>query len=256
MNHASVPNNSAEGLSPLQYAAAWAVHVYTASGFVVGFLALRATVDGRPQSAFSWMLIAVLIDATDGMLARAAQVKRIVPWFNGAKLDDLVDYFTYVIVPAVFVYQFQLLPASAGLPFAGLILVASGYGFCQAEAKTADFFFSGFPSYWNIVVFYLYAAQTPAWLNAGVVVLCAGLVFVPIRYVYPSRTVPLRGLTTSLGVAWAVLLGILIWQLPSPSRWLLGASLSYPLYYTLLSVYLQTTLPRAAKAKQTASSPR
>ncbi len=257
MNQASVPNSSAEGrqpaFSPWQYAAAWAVHVYTASGFVVGFLALRATVEGRPRSAFLWMLIAVLVDATDGMLARAAQVKRIVPWFNGAKLDDLVDSFTYVIVPAVFLSEFQLLPASAGLPFAALILVASSYGFCQAEAKTEDFFFSGFPSYWNIVVFYLYTAQTPAWLNAGVVALCAVLVFVPIRYVYPSRTVPLRGLTNSLGVAWAVLVGLLIWQLPSPNPWLLGASLSYPLYYTLLSVYLHTT--RAATAKQTASSP-
>ena len=260
MSQPSVPNSSGEGRQPgfsaFQYAAAWAVHAYTASGFVAGFLALRASVDGQARNAFLWMLIAVLIDATDGMLARAARVKQLVPWFDGAKLDDLVDYFTFVIVPVVFVYQFQLMPASASVLFAALMLVASGYGFCQAEAKTADFFFTGFPSYWNIVAFYLYAAQTPAWLNAGVVCLCAVLVFVPIRYVYPSRTVPFRSLTNGLGVGWTVLLGMLVWQLPSPNPWLLGVSLAYPLYYTAVSVYLHTTLPRTANATQTASSPR
>lgn len=259
MSQPSVPNNSGEGCQPgfsaFRYAVAWAVHAYTASGFVIGFLALRATVDGRVRSVFLWMLIAVLVDATDGMLARAARIKQIVPWFDGAKLDDLVDYFTFVIVPVVFMYQFQLMPASGGGLFAALILVASGYGFCQAEAKTADFFFTGFPSYWNIVVFYLYAAQTSAWLNAGVVCVCAVLVFVPIRYVYPSRTVQFRRLTNGLGVGWGVLLGVLIWQLPRPNPWLLVVSLTYPLYYTVVSVYLHTTRSRTANVSQTASSP-
>ncbi len=250
MNQASVPSDSAEGrqlaFSALQYAAAWAVHVYTASGFVIGFLALRAIVAGRPREAFGWMLLAVLVDATDGMLARAVRVKQLIPWFDGAKLDDLVDYFTFVVVPVMFAYQFHLMPASASLPLAALILMASGYGFCQAQAKTADFFFSGFPSYWNIVVFYLYAAQTPAWLSAGLVCLCVALVFVPMRYVYPSRTVQFRRLTNGLGVVWGVLLGMLIWQLPRPNPWLLGVSLAYPLYYAAVSVYLHTTLPRSS----------
>ena len=258
MSQASVPNGSGKepGFSALRYTAAWAVHAYTALGFVAGFLALRATVDGRARSAFGWLAVAVLIDATDGMLARAARVKQTVPWFDGSKLDDLVDYFTFVIVPAVFVYQFQLMPASTSLLLTGLMLMASGYGFCQAEAKTADFFFTGFPSYWNIVVFYLYAAQTPAWLNAGVVGLCVVLVFVPIRYVYPSRTVPFRRLSNGLGMVWTALVVVLIWQLPRPHPWLLGGSLFYPVYYVAVSVYLHLTLPPEPKTAPTAHSPR
>lgn len=257
MSQASVPNGSGKepGFSAAQYAAVWAVHAYTALGFVAGFLALRATVNGQARSAFGWLAVAVLIDATDGTLARAARVKQLAPWFDGSKLDDLVDYVTFVFVPAVFVYHFQLMPASTSLLFAGLMLMASGYGFCQAEAKTADFFFTGFPSYWNIVVFYLYAAHTPAWLNAGVVGLCVVLVFVPIRYVYPSRTVPLRRLSNGLGMVWTALVVVLIWQLPTPHPWLLGGSLFYPVYYVAVSVYLHLTLPPGPTTGQTASSP-
>lgn len=242
MNQPSAPNDLGEEPthppSVLHYAAAWTVHAYTASGLVAGFLALQATWMGQAQDAFLWMLIAVLIDATDGTLARAIDIKRVIPWFDGAKLDDIVDYFTFVIIPTVFLYEFQLLPVSATLVFVGLPLLASAYGFCQADAKTEDFFFTGFPSYWNILAFYLYAGQTPVWLNGALICVLAVLVFVPIRYIYPTRTPDFRFLTNVLGAVWVVVLLILWWQLPSPSAWLLGASLYYPLYYTALSFYL------------------
>jgi phosphatidylcholine synthase len=224
------------------------VHAYTASGAVAGFLALRATFLGRVREAFVWMLIAVLIDATDGTLARAVQIKRVLPWFDGAKLDDIVDYFTFVIVPVVFLYQLRLLPASGMLFFVALPLLASAYGFCQAAAKTADFFFTGFPSYWNIIAFYLFAAQTPLWFNGALICVLSIFVFIPIRYVYPTRTVQFRRLTNILGWIWGGMLLVLLWQLPAPSSWLVLLSLYYPLYYTALSFYLHTIRRKTAAA--------
>lgn len=250
MNQPSAPSDLGEerssSPSALQYAAAWIVHAYTASGLVAGFLALRATWTGQAPDAFLWMLIAVLIDATDGTLARTIDIKRVIPWFDGAKLDDIVDFLTFVIVPTVFLYEFQLLPTSATLVFVALPLLASAYGFCQANAKTPDFFFTGFPSYWNIVAFYLYVGQTPRWLNGALICLLAVLVFVPIRYIYPSRTPYLRPLTNVLGAVWVIVLLTLWWQLPNPSPWLLGASLYYPFYYTALSFYLHKKSCRTA----------
>ena len=245
MNPPSAPSASSEEQpstvyrpSVLRQAVAWAVHAYTASGVVVGVLALRATFAGRIREAFGWMFIAVLIDATDGSLARAVGIKQVLPWFDGAKLDDIVDYFTFVIVPIVLLYQFQLLPPSGTFFFVVVPLLASAYGFCQAAAKTSDFFFTGFPSYWNIVAFYLSICQTPPWFNGVLVCLLSFFVFIPIRYIYPTRTVPFRQLTNCLGGLWGMLLIILWWQLPSPRLWLVLLSLYYPVYYTALSFYL------------------
>lgn len=250
MNQPSASNDSGEvspvplpSVSLLRQTAAWAVHTYTALGIVVGFLALVSTTEGQARQAFFWMSIAVLIDATDGTLARAVDVKKVLPWFDGARLDDIIDYFTFVIVPVAFLYYFGLFPAAGTLIFIAMPLLASAYGFCQAAAKTSDFFFTGFPSYWNIVAFYLYAAQAPPWLNATVVCVLSILVFVPIRYVYPTRTIPFRRLTNVLGSLWGIILLLLLWQFPTPSWWLMIGSLYYPLYYTALSFYLHATHP-------------
>ena len=224
--------------SLLRQVVAWAVHVWTASGVIVGFFALRATFSGRAREAFFWMAVAVLMDAIDGTLARPVEVKKVLPWFDGAKLDDIVDYFTYVIVPVVFLYWLRLLPSSGTLFFVALPLLASAYGFCQATAKTSDFYFTGFPSYWNIVAFYLYAGQTPVWVNGAFICVLSIFVFIPIRYIYPSRTVPFRRLSNLLGGLWGGMLLVLLWQLPTPQPWLLLLSLYYPLYYIALSFYL------------------
>lgn len=235
-------------VAPLRYAAAWAVHAYTASGTVAGFLALQASFARQPRAAFVWMLIAVLIDATDGTLARAVEVKRVLPWFDGAKLDDIVDYFTFVIVPVAFLVQLELAPSAAPLLFAALPLLASGYGFCQVAAKTPDFFFTGFPSYWNILAFYLYVGGLPTWANGLVIVALSVCVFIPIRYVYPTRTIPFRRLTNLLGAGWVGVLLVLIYQLPTPSGWLVVFSLYYPVYYTALSLYLHAKATRRERA--------
>ncbi|MBI2530856.1 MAG: hypothetical protein HYW03_01345 [Deltaproteobacteria bacterium] len=162
---------------------AWLVHLYTALGAVVAFVSILLIGQSRFQEAFLLMFLAVVIDATDGTLARAARVKEIIPWFDGDRLEDIVDYANYVIVPCLLIFRADLLPAPDALWLAALPLVASAYGFCQKEAKTADHFFLGFPSYWNILAFYLYVLKTPLWVNAFSIIVFSLLVFVPIKYV-------------------------------------------------------------------------
>lgn len=219
--------------------AAWGVHLYTALGAVIGLFALEASWSGNYGLAFVWMGVALVIDCTDGTLARRMRVKQLLPQFDGAKLDDIVDYLNYVVVPVVLAYHAGLLPAGlSGLLVGSAPLIASGYGFSQTDAKTEDHFFKGFPSYWNVVVFYFYTLRTPIWFNVVALVLLSFLVFVPIRYVYPSRTPTARHITYLLGGLWAVVMVSLLAQFPAPARWLAGLSLFFPAYYMGMSLHL------------------
>jgi phosphatidylcholine synthase len=217
---------------------AWLVHLYTASGVVLALLATRAVIDYDYRAAFFWLWLQVVIDATDGMLARRARVAERIPWFDGSKLDDIVDYLTYVFVPALCVWRAVLVPDAWTMPVAMAMLLASGYGFSRTDAKTADHFFTGFPSYWNVVVFYLIVAGWPSWVNAVVLLTCVVLVFVPIRYVYPSRTPVLRLFTNVAGSIWSALMLLMLWQYPDESRVVMWVSLVFPAYYVALSLWL------------------
>ena len=218
--------------------AAWLAHLYTASGAFLAFLATIAVVEHRYRTGFFWLFVAVLIDGTDGLLARRARVSTRIPWFNGAKLDDIVDYLTYVFVPALIVWRAILVPDRWMTVVVAAILLSSAYGFNRADAKTDDHFFTGFPSYWNIVVFYLYISGLSPETNATVLVVLAVLVFVPIRYVYPSRTPRHQTLTLALGVIWVAMMGVMLWRMPAVPRWVLWTSLLFPLYYVVLSLTL------------------
>jgi phosphatidylcholine synthase len=218
---------------------AWLVHLYTALGVVVGFIAVLSIEQDNFRAAFLLMAVAVGVDATDGMMARAARVKEVIPWFDGEMLDAIVDYFNYVIVPCLLLLRANLLPADDALWLAMLPLLASAYGFCHKSAKTADHFFLGFPSYWNIVVFYLYVLKIPSWLNAFLVIGLSILVFVPIRFVYPSRSPRYRPLTNLLGALWAAVIFYAMYRLPDPPRAVMFASLIFPAYYTGLSLWLE-----------------
>jgi phosphatidylcholine synthase len=224
---------------PRELIFAWLVHLYTASGAVIAFLALLFIQQERFQAAFWLMYLAVLIDASDGTLARRARVKELIPGFDGARLEDVIDYLNYVLVPVCLLIWADLLPPNDALWLAALPLLASAYGFCQREAKTEDHFFLGFPSYWNIVAFYLYVMQTPRWTNAFLIIILSILVFVPIRYLYPSRNPALRTLTVGLGILWAALIFITIYLLPRRSTLVVLASLLFPIYYMILSLWLE-----------------
>jgi phosphatidylcholine synthase len=217
---------------------AWLVHLYTASGLVLAFLAARAVFIDDYRAAFFWLGLQIVVDATDGALARRAQVSTRLPWFNGAKLDDITDYLTYVFVPALVVWKAALVPDQWTLAVVSAILLSSAYGFNRADAKTADHFFTGFPSYWNIVVFYLMVARWNGGVNAGILMVFAALVFVPVRYIYPSRTVQWREATIGLGVLWGALMVLMLWEFPDVSRGAFWASLAYPAYYFAVSLLL------------------
>lgn len=218
---------------------AWLVHLYTASGAVVGFFTVLHLEQTDFKGAFLLMALAVFIDASDGVLARSARVKELIPWFDGDVLDAIVDYFNYVIVPCLFLLRADLLPTADALWLAALPLLASAYGFCQKDAKTADYFFLGFPSYWNIVVFYLFVLKTPLWINAFLIIALSILVFVPIKYIYPSRSPRFRGSVNLLGGLWGISVLWIIFTLPEPPRSLPFASLLFPAYYTALSLWLE-----------------
>ncbi len=219
-------------------AAAWLVHLYTASGALFAFFATRAVVEHRYRDGFFWLGVAIVVDATDGVLARRANVAGRLPGFNGSKLDDIVDYLTYVFVPALIVWHAILVPDRWSLGVVAAMLLSSAYGFNRDDAKTDDHFFTGFPSYWNIVVFYLYLAGWTPVVNGVILLALAALVFVPIKYVYPSRTQVWQLPTLLLGSLWGVLLCVMLWRMPAVPRALVLASLAFPVYYLVLSLVL------------------
>jgi phosphatidylcholine synthase len=216
----------------------WIAHAYTATGTVWALLATVATFDRNYRAAFLYLVVATFVDSTDGVLARAFKVKERLPQFDGALLDNIIDYMTYVFVPALIVWQADLV--ASPLPVCAAMLIASAYGFAHSAAKVedGDHFFTGFPSYWNIVVVYLYVLQLPQLTNAIVLVVLAVLVFVPIRYLYPSRTKTLQGPTLFLGATWAVIFAWLIWRLPATDGPWTALSLIFPVWYVGLSLWL------------------
>ncbi len=216
----------------------WLVHAYTASGAVLAFAAVLATFQDRYRDAFLLLVAATCVDATDGVLARWARVKERTPGFDGARLDDIVDYLTFVFVPLLILLRAGHLPSGWGFGVASAVLLSSAYGFASLDAKTDDHYFTGFPSYWNIVALYLHAARTPPLFNAWLLLVLVALVFVRIGYVYPSRTPVLRRTTVLLGGIWAIMMLVVLYMLPDVSRTLLIISLFFPVYYTMLSFWL------------------
>ena len=215
------------------------VHLYTASGAVLAFLIVLAAVRGNVLQALWLGLIALLIDGTDGWLARRFKVSQMLPWFDGRRLDDIVDYLTYVFAPMLLLWAGGYLPAGlGGIILVALCLLASGYQFCRLDAKTEDHFFLGFPSYWNVIAFYIVVFKLTPLAVAAILLICSMLVFVPIRYLYPSRTVAFRPLTLVLTGLWMGIYALILHQMPTPHPLLMNLSLFYLLYYAVLSLYL------------------
>jgi len=246
--------------SKITWLLAWCVHFYTALGLLaasgIAVLIVKGGADAF-RMAFLLMLAAVLIDATDGALARWIRVKDVLPGFDGRRLDDLTDFLNYTCLPLLLLWRAEILPT--GLAWCLLIpILASAYGFCQVSAKTNDRYFLGFPSYWNVVAFYLYILQPPAWFSLMVIVVLALLTFVPSRYLYPSQRGRLNRVTGVLGAAWA---GFPLWILailppnhnaadPSQTEfahhlgWL---SLFFPLYYLVVSWVISLRIWRSRR---------
>ena len=219
--------------------AAAAVHVYTACGSVLALLIVLAAFSGEPVRALWLGLIALIVDGTDGMLARRLRVKERLPWFDGARLDDIVDYLTYAFAPMLLLWSGNYLPSGPlGIGLVIVPLLASSYQFCRTDAKTDDHFFLGFPSYWNVVAFYAIVLHLGPTVLGGLLLMLSVLVFVPIRYLYPSRTRVLHRANLLLATGWLACYAVVLGQMPDPHPAVVAMSLAYVLYYLCLSLYL------------------
>ena len=192
--------------------AAALVHIFTASGIVCALLATRAVLAGAWEEVFIWLGLALLVDGIDGALARLVDVTAKLPRFSGERLDLVIDYVTYVFVPALALLQADYLQGRLGMLLASLILLSSLFHFADTESKTEDHSFVGFPAVWNIVAFYVFAFQIPSWIVAILVFACVVLTFVPMRWAHPLRTPLLWPITMAMSVLWCVAACFTIWS--------------------------------------------
>ena len=221
----------------LRRAFAWLAHLYTAMGFVCAAGIVVLVVRGDDASfrwAFVLMMVATAIDATDGWLARAARVHEVLPGFDGSALDNLIDFHTYTSLPLFLLWRAGTLPGSLAWLLI-LPLLASAYGFSQVNAKTDDGFFLGFPSYWNIIAFYLYVLRPTVWVSAALLVIFAVLTFVPTHYIYATRGGPFARVINVGAAIWFAVLGLVLVGTVGDSRLLAIISLIYPIVYLALS---------------------
>lgn len=224
--------------------AAWAVHAYTIFGGVLGLLAMLAVAEGEIRIAFLLLLFSVIIDATDGMLARRVNVKEVLPTFDGAEVDNIIDAFTYGWLPFLIIGTQDLLPNPIWLVFPAVALC---YAYGQVNMKTSDSFFLGFPSYWNVIALYLYWLQPIPVITVALIVIPAILTFIPTRYLYPSKNQVLWKTSWGLGAIWFALLVVLLLQETPNQTWVM-ISLFYPAYYMIASFYVDWTIRRASHA--------
>ena len=227
---------------------AYAVHVYTASGVVFAFLAAAETCapEPDPRRVFLWLALAVLVDATDGPLARAWKTKANAPRIDGRTIDDIVDYLTFTFLPMLLVWRMGWLP-EPGWALAAPVLVASLLGFANTAAKDEGAgFFLGFPSYWNVAAFYAGLLFTAAgrWPVAAMFLVLAVLTVLPVRFVYPNLAPRPWRLPVLLGAAaWLALMLAMLPGYPRSPAWMVWASLAYPAFYSVLSWHLARKRP-------------
>ncbi|MCA0457336.1 MAG: CDP-diacylglycerol O-phosphatidyltransferase [Chloroflexi bacterium] len=225
---------------PKQKIAAWLVHLYTASGGIVGMFALYWAAQGQPRHAFFLLGIAMLIDGTDGILARRVGVRRVLPNFDGAMIDNVIDVLTYVWVPVFIMASQNLLP---NVIWTAVPVIAALYAYGQTNMKTDDAFFLGFPSYWNAIALYLFWLQPQPVVAVLMVVIPGILSFIPTRYLYPSKNPLFSKTNWILSLIWAALITILLVQ-EEPDPRLILVSLSYPIFYLVSSFYVDWAIRR------------
>lgn len=228
----------------LEYIAAWSVHIFTASAACVGVFTLEKIYQHEYIFALWLMALTVFIDAVDGSLARLVRVKIVLPKIDGALLDNIMDYLNYVITPCFFLLvRPDMIPPSYSVPLIAAITITSAYQFCQSDAKTPDHFFKGFPCYWNIAIFYMFIFNTSMTLNAILLTLFCVLIFVPVKYVYPSRldyltdSIALKILMHLCSIIYGVSMACLLLYYPDTNNFWLRLSLGYVVLYLFLSFY-------------------
>ncbi|AYC31916.1 phosphatidylcholine/phosphatidylserine synthase [Pseudomonas cavernae] len=224
-------------LTPFSKAKAWSVHAVTASGVILALLALLALFDGQPKSCLLWLGAALLVDGLDGTLARKFEVKEVLPHFDGSTLDLVIDYLTYVFIPAIFVYRFIPLPAYSALPAVAVILLSSLFCFCNVNMKSKDNYFVGFPAAWNVVVAYFYLLDFAPWLSLLTIALLAALTLTRLKFLHPFRVRQFMPLNITVTFVWMLSCAALIVQYPANPPLLLGLWLLATAYFVAICLW-------------------
>jgi len=225
------PVNSSGKPTRPRAAAGFAVHIFTACGGACALLALFAAVGAKWTQMFVWLGLALIIDGVDGTFARRLRVGELLPRWSGELLDVVVDFATYVLVPAYALAAGDVLPRAAALPLGIIITITGALYFADRKMKTADGFFRGFPALWNIVAFYLFLLRPPPWLGAIAIVALAAATFAPIYFVHPVRASRWRRLNLAMLVGWAALA---LWALArdlEPPSWVAAALAALAVYF-------------------------
>jgi phosphatidylcholine synthase len=215
---------------------AWSVHFYTSLGLISGMASIFSIISGDARSFFLFQGISLFIDATDGYFARKWKVKIWAPELDGRKLDDITDYLNYAFLPIIFSYKFGMVTGHWVIVL-GIVLIASVYGFCQNGAKTNDGYFTGFPNFWNFLVFYLYFFNFSPATNSIIFLIFAFLIFVPIKYLSFSSPL-LRGTTYGISLLYGIALLAIVVNFYSIDLRIIWLSMIAPLYYAFASLYL------------------
>ncbi len=220
----------------LRAAAAFSVHIFTASGAGCALLALMAAVGAAWTEMFVWLGVAVVIDGIDGTFARRLRVAELLPRWSGDLLDFVVDYTTYVFVPAYAMVASGLLPASLALALGLIVTVTGALYFADRRMKTTDSYFRGFPALWNVVAFYLFLLKPAPWLGAIVILVLAAASFAPIYFVHPVRVPRWRLLNLAALASWAVLAAVALAQNLDPPGWIAAALAVIALYFVIVGL--------------------
>jgi len=225
------------------------VHLFTATGAVWGFLTLVAIWGGNIRLAVVYILIAMFVDGFDGILARWLDVKKYAAWIDGGLMDNIIDFVTYVVVASLLLIRVPgLMPQGLEMAAALSILLTSAFQFSQTEAKTDNksYFFKGFPSVWNFLVLYMMLLGMNPWINFVLLVICNILVFVPIKFLYPTRNMRLRKFTLGFTYLYGALGVWGLLQYPDVPEWVAPVSFLYVAYYAVMSFFPNLGMAKTA----------
>ncbi len=217
-------------------ARAFAVHIFTAAGVALGFVALMAAFERRWTVMFWCLGAALFIDGIDGTFARKYRVAEVLPRWSGDTLDLVVDFITYVFVPAYAIAASGLLPSVLAIPAALLIVVTSALYFADSDMKTSDNYFRGFPALWNAVAFYLFVLKPAPWLTAAVIIILAVLTFVPFKFLHPFRVTRLRAVTLAALPLWGLLAAAALFYDLDPGPWIAYGLVVIAIYFVAVGL--------------------
>jgi phosphatidylcholine synthase len=225
---------SARKVLPVRRVAGFSVHVFTASGAAVALLALDAAIERRFPICFAWLGLALFIDGIDGTLARVAKVKETAATIDGAILDLVVDFLTYVLAPVVALWRSDLMPSAIAFWIGMVVVTASALYFADTRMKTDDHWFRGFPAIWNVFAFYLFVLRWPWPVNAALTLAATAAMFAPVVFVHPLRVRRLRPLTIAATAVWFALAAVAIVEGLQPQVWVTIGLAALAVYFLLL----------------------